>query len=164
MVSSHNDLKPENILFDGQRVWLIDWEAAFRNDRYSDLAAMANFVANDEAEEEVYLREYFGRAPDERQRARFFLMRQVSHLFYAMAYLLLGSGWRPYPSMGDAGEPGLPVGNAPDFAEFHRRLWAGGVNLKENQMKMVYGRVHLERLFENVRRPRFEDALRIVSR
>ena len=29
MVSSHNDLfKPDNILFDGQRVWLVDWEAA----------------------------------------------------------------------------------------------------------------------------------------
>ena len=27
MVSSHNDLKPENMLFDGQRLWLVDWEA-----------------------------------------------------------------------------------------------------------------------------------------
>ena len=29
LVASHNDLKPENILFDGDRVWLVDWEAAF---------------------------------------------------------------------------------------------------------------------------------------
>lgn len=42
MVSSHNDLfKPDNILFDGQRVWLVDWEAAFLNDRYADLAVVA---------------------------------------------------------------------------------------------------------------------------
>ncbi|MBI1809034.1 MAG: hypothetical protein HYR75_03990, partial [Gemmatimonadetes bacterium] len=28
MVSSHNDLfKPDNMLFDGQRLWLVDWEA-----------------------------------------------------------------------------------------------------------------------------------------
>src|SRR4051812_41980224 len=42
VVSSHNDLKPENMVFDGERVWLVDWEAAFLNDRYSDLAVMAN--------------------------------------------------------------------------------------------------------------------------
>ena len=41
MVSSHNDVfKPDNILFDGQRVWLVDWEAAFLNDRYADLAVV----------------------------------------------------------------------------------------------------------------------------
>jgi len=35
MVSSHNDLfKPDNIVFDGQRLWLVDWETAFLNDRY----------------------------------------------------------------------------------------------------------------------------------
>jgi len=45
MVSSHNDLKPENVLFDGERVWLVDWEAGFLNDRYLDLAVVSNFVA-----------------------------------------------------------------------------------------------------------------------
>jgi aminoglycoside phosphotransferase (APT) family kinase protein len=49
MVSSHNDLKPENILFDGDRVWLVDWEAAFLNDRYQDLAVVANFVVTNDA-------------------------------------------------------------------------------------------------------------------
>ena len=52
MVSSHNDLfKPDNILFDGQRVWLVDWEAAFLNDRYADLAVVANLVVTNDAEE-----------------------------------------------------------------------------------------------------------------
>jgi len=60
MVSSHNDLfKPDNILFDGQRVWLVDWEAAFLNDRYADLAVVANYVVTNDAEEKVYLQEYF---------------------------------------------------------------------------------------------------------
>src|SRR5215471_11831390 len=40
-VSNHNDLKPEKILFDGNRVWIADWEAAFLNDRYIDLAVVA---------------------------------------------------------------------------------------------------------------------------
>jgi aminoglycoside phosphotransferase (APT) family kinase protein len=64
IVSSHNDLfKPDNILFDGQRVWLVDWEAAFLNDRYADLAAVANQVVANDEEEMVYLQEYFGAAP-----------------------------------------------------------------------------------------------------
>ena len=58
LFSSHNDLKPENILFDGDRVWLVDWEAAFLNDRYHDLAVVANFVVTNDAEEEAYLRKY----------------------------------------------------------------------------------------------------------
>lgn len=41
LVSSHNDLT-RNILFDGKKVWVIDWEAAFQNDRYVDLAIVAN--------------------------------------------------------------------------------------------------------------------------
>ena len=95
MVSSHNDLfKPDNILFDGHRVWLVDWEAAFLNDRYADLAVVANLVVTNEAEERVYLQEYFGQPPDAYQLARFFLMQQVAHIFYAMAFLLLGSSGR----------------------------------------------------------------------
>ena len=73
LVSSHNDLfKPDNILFDGQRVWLVDWEAAFLNDRYADLAVVANQVVSNEAEEGAYLQEYFGQPPNSYQSARFY--------------------------------------------------------------------------------------------
>ena len=90
MASSHNDLfKPDNILFDGNRVWLVDWEAAFLNDRYVDLAVVANLLVTSEADETNYLQQYFGKPPDPYQRARFFLMQQIVHLFYAMAFLWL---------------------------------------------------------------------------
>jgi thiamine kinase-like enzyme len=36
LVSSHSDPVPLNILFDGNRLWLIDWENAFRNDPLVD--------------------------------------------------------------------------------------------------------------------------------
>jgi len=154
MVSSHNDLfKPDNILFDGHRVWLVDWEAAFLNDRYADLAVVANLVVTNDAEERIYLQEYFGEPPDRYQSARFFLMQQVAHIFYALGFLWLGSSGKPI----DWSE------NAPEFRDFHRRMWDGEVNLADNQMKIVYGRVHLERLLQNVQRARFNEALRIVS-
>jgi hypothetical protein len=154
MVSSHNDLfKPDNILFDGQRVWLVDWEAAFLNDLYADLAVVANLVVTNEAEERVYLREYFGQPPDAYQLARFYLMQQVAHLFYAMVFLLVGS----------AGQQLNLSEKAPDFRDFHRRIWAGEVNLADKQTKILYGMVHWERLLENTRQARFNEAVRIVS-
>jgi aminoglycoside phosphotransferase (APT) family kinase protein len=153
MVSCHNDLKPENILYDGQRIWLVDWQAAFVNDRYFDLAIVANFVANDGSEERTYLQEYFAQPPDEDPLARLFLMRQVMHMMYAAVFLLLGSSGKPV----DQSE------KTPEFRYFHQRIWAGEVNLADNDMKTVYGRVHWKQLLQNVRRAQFDKALRIVS-
>jgi thiamine kinase-like enzyme len=153
MVSCHMDLKPENILFDGQHVWLVDWKAAFINDRYFDLAVAASFLVDNDADELTYLGRYFGQPPDEYQRARFFLMRQVLHMLSATVFLLLGS----------AGKPINLSDELASFRDFHRRIWAGEVNLVDNDLKIVYGRVHWERLLQKMRQPQFEEALRIVS-
>ena len=91
MVSCHMDLKPQNIVFDGERMWLIGWQAAMVNDRYFDLAVATDFVAADERDESTLLERYFGEPPDEMQRARFFLMKQVVHMLSAAVYLMLGS-------------------------------------------------------------------------
>jgi hypothetical protein len=153
-VSSHNDLKPENILFDGERVWLVDWEAAFLNDRYVDLAVVANFAVNSEADEQAYLQRYFGKPAGENRLARFFLMRQVAHVFYALVFLSLAAG---------AGKAVDTRVEAPDFRDFHRRMLAGEVSLAEADAKLQYGLVHLKQIQENVRTPRFQEALQIVS-
>jgi thiamine kinase-like enzyme len=156
LVSSHNDLKPENILFDGERVWLVDWEAAFLNDRYSDLAVMANFVVRNDAEEEVYLQTYFGEAAGEYRLARFYLMRQVVHMFYAMAFLLAGSSGRPV-------EPNETTKTTPAFRDFHNSIWSGEVTLATDEAKAEYGTIHMNQLLQNVAEARFQDALRIVA-
>jgi thiamine kinase-like enzyme len=153
MVSCHNDLKPENILFDGRRVWLVDWKAAMVNDRYFDLAIAGNFLVANDAEEKAYLQEYFGQPPVEYQLARFFLMRQVMHMLYAALFLLLGSSNKPI----DLSE------KLPSFRDFHQRIWAGEVNLTDDDRKTVYGRIHWEQLLQNMRQARFDEALRIVS-
>jgi len=154
MVSCHNDLfKPDNMLFDGDRLWLVDWEAAFPNDRYADLAVVANLVVTNDAEERAFLQEYFEQPPDEFQLARLFLMRQIAHMFYTMAFLLLGG---PGNSI-DWNEP------VPGYEDFHRRFWAGEIKLTDNQTKTIYGRVHWERLLRNVGQARYNEARRIVS-
>lgn len=154
IVSCHSDLKPENVLFDGERVWLVDWQAGFLNDRYFDLGIVANFTVTDEVGERNYLEAYFERPPDEYECARFYLMRQVLHMFYATVFLMLGC----------AGQPVKPEDTPPAFADFHRRIWAGEVNLADLRSRVMYGRVHWERLLSNVRQPRFEDALSTVKR
>jgi len=153
MVASHNDLKPPNMLFDGERLWLIDWEAAFLNDRYNDLAVMANFVVTNGAVEEIYLRTYFGEAAGEYSLARFYLMRQIVHLFYAMVFILLGSSGKPIDS-------NAPV---PDFRDFHSRIWTGEVSLDTGETKVQFGRVHMNQLLQNAQTAQFQEALRIVS-
>ena len=74
-------------------------------------------------------------------------------MFYAMVFLLLGSSGKPI----DWSE------SVPEFRDFHRRIWAGEVNLADHQMKTVYGRVHSEQLLRNVRQARYNEALRIIS-
>ena len=153
LVSCHNDLKPENILFDGNRVWLVDWEAAFLNDRYVDLAILANFVVTNDAEETIYLQTYFGEAAGEYRLARFYLMRQIVNMFYVMVFLLLGSSGKPI-------EPDVSV---PAFRDFHNRIWRGAISLASIEMRLQYGRVHMNQLLLNMRTTKFEVALQIVS-
>src|SRR5262245_50881566 len=153
-VSCHNDLKPENIAFDGDRIWLVDWEAAFLNDRYLDLAVVANFAVNSEADEQAFLRAYFSEAAGEYRFARFFLMRQVLHIIYAMVFLPLAAA---------AGKAVDTKQDVPCFEDFHRRMLDGEVDLADADSKLKYGLVHLKQVQENLHTSRFQDALRIVQ-
>ena len=152
-VSCHMDLRPENILYDGSRIWLSGWQAAFVNDRYFDLAVVANFAVHNEEDERMYLEKYFGQPPDAYQSSRFFLMRQILHMLSAAVYLLLGSAGKPIP----------PAGDPPTFRGFHDRIWAGEIDLADNDLKVVYGKVHWQQLLQDRRTPRMDEALRIVG-
>ena len=153
MVSSPNDLfKPDNIVFDGKRVQLVDWEAAFLNDRYADLAVVGNQVVANDEEEAIYLREYFGRAPDAYQRARYHLMQQLTHLFYTMAFL----------SRLRRASQSIGVERCRNSGTISG-VCGRGRNLVDKDAKIIYARVHWERLARNVRQARYREALGVVS-
>ena len=155
-VASHNDLKPQNMVFDGNRLWLVDWESAFLNDRYADLAVVANFFVTNNAQEEALLNIYFGEPAGEYRRARFYLMRQAMHMFYASLLILL------------AVRSGLTIDadlSAPDFREYHRRLIADldEVNVATAEGQVQYAKVHLNEALRNMRSPRFAEAVALVG-
>jgi len=151
-VSCHTDVKKDNILFDGAKAWLVDWEAAFLNDRYVDLVALANFIITSPEEETAFLTNYFGEVPSDYQRARFFLVQQVIHLF---CFVLCASECSP-------GQPVDVNQQTPTFREFHNGLWAGNINLGDNYYKLQYALVHLQQFLHNIQQPRFEESLKVV--
>lgn len=153
-VSCHNDQKPDNVLFDGKKVWLVDWEAAFANDRYTELAVVANFVLTDETDEKEYLKIYFGEGLRLYHEARFFLMRQVMHLIYGSFFMLLATK--------DGSAVDL-LTEVPGFRAFHDRLWKGELHLLDKVIQVQYARVHLEQVRHNLQLKRFEESLRLVA-
>ena len=153
-VPCHNDCKPENILYDGERPWLVDWEAAFPNDRYTDLAVVGNFVVTNEIEEKEYLRRYFGTEPDEYQQARFFLMSQLMHVFYFIFFMKIVHA---------DGTPIDPDAPKPEFRDFHNRIWSGEISLKGNEARLDYAWTHMQQFVRNMQLKRSDDSLRIVS-
>lgn len=154
LVACHNDLKPDNILFDGNRIWLVDWEAAFANDRYTELAVVANFwLENGEEEEQLYLHRYFGEEPGEMRMARFFVMRQIMSCIYGAYFLFLATQGGLSPSWQDNGE---------SFESFHRKLVNFDVYLLDANMQMQYGLLHLKRALEQMRTPRFHAAISVL--
>jgi HAD superfamily hydrolase (TIGR01509 family) len=73
----HNDLLPANVLFDGDRVWLLDFEYAGMNDRFFDLGNLSvNSQFTDESDE-LLLTVYFGGMTNARW-ARLQLMKLMS--------------------------------------------------------------------------------------
>jgi Predicted choline kinase involved in LPS biosynthesis len=154
LVASHNDLKPQNMRFDGNRLWLVDWESAFLNDQYVDLAIVANFFVKDEAGEEGYLGAYFGEPAGEYRLARFYLVRQAVSMFYATLLLL------------EASRAGLSIDadmSASGFREYHQDLVADKVDMMNAGAKLQYGMIHLREALRNMRTPRFEKAVARVS-
>jgi aminoglycoside phosphotransferase (APT) family kinase protein len=135
LVSSHNDPNPRNVLFDGERLWLIDWETAFRNDPLVDIAVICNeFAASSELSAAV-LRAWLGRAPDARLQARLLVMRQLVCLYYSC---LLLAGFAMAPDNVPDGDLG-----APSVEQFTRDVAQGRIVAGARQTTYILGKMYL---------------------
>ena len=150
-VSSHNDPVPSNILFDGERLWLIDWELAYRSDPFVDVAIVLDNLARSPELADILLKAYLGRELDEALVNRFVAIRAFTRLYYA-GVLLSASAAASW--MKD--DPDLSV---PTVAEFQQDVRAGLVKPGAPQTKHILGKMFLVSSMSGIDTPGFEVAV-----
>jgi hypothetical protein len=153
-VSSHNDPNPRNIIFDGARLWLIDWETAYRNDPLVDAAILLDQLAATPGRVEAFLQAWLGAAPDAALRARLVLMRSLTRLYYAGLAL---SGFAAAPR--DRPDADL---NAPSPAEFQALFERGQLEAAAPATLYILGKMQLAGFLAGVAAPGFTEALAIA--
>jgi len=147
-VSSHNDPVPGNILFDGERLWMIDWESACRNDPLVDIAIMSDGIARSPELEDILLQSCFGRAPDEPLRARLRLARALTRLYYA-GVMLSASATAPRAAAD------MDV-TAPTLADFREAYRSGRLKAGTPASLHVRGKMYLAAFLSDVATPGFD--------
>ncbi len=150
-VSSHNDPIPSNILFDGKRLWLIDWESAYRNDPLIDVAIMLDSLAPSPELEHLLLRAWLGRGPDDVLCARLALVRALTRLYYAGVLLSASAA---------AGRGKLDSDlSAPTVAEFQQAIREGRLQPGLPETKHILGKMFLASFISGVTPPGFDAAV-----
>jgi thiamine kinase-like enzyme len=140
LVSSHNDPNPRNLIWDGERVWLVDWQAAFLNDPMLDLAIIANYFAPEPTDEEALLGAYLGSSPCRRRLERLRLMRQVGRIYYGVMMINSAAGWVP-PNRARRLQ-------APPHAEVIAEIANGRISLAEPSDRFAYGAAMLNMVLD----------------
>ncbi len=131
-VSAHNDINPRNVLFDGQRLWLVDWELAFGNDPFADVANITNNFSEVPDVDRLVLEGWLGRSPDDDIMHRLTLMRDLHRLFSGCLLLIEFIGTRdPEPEL---------TALTPD--EFRAAIGRGELR-GTPELLLVLGKMHL---------------------
>ena len=86
-VLCHQDLVPDNFIFDGENLFLVDWEYADWGDPMYDLAALCIEHQFDEEEKEMVLQNYF-QTPTEKERVHLEMMCMLYSLRDALWYFI----------------------------------------------------------------------------
>ncbi len=81
--ASHNDPNPRNVLFDGERLWLIDWETAYRNHPLIDVAILVDNFSPQPTLEAELLQAWAGREVDADLTHDLKLAKSLIRLYYA---------------------------------------------------------------------------------
>lgn len=150
-VSSHNDANPRNILFDGQRLWLIDWESAYCNDPLIDVAILLDSFDFSVADEDALLRACFGSTVSDAMRQRLALAHALTRLYFAGVFLSAAAA-----APRDQPERELA---APDLATFRQAFQTGLIRPGTQHAKLILGKMYLAAFMTGNRPPGFDAAV-----
>jgi aminoglycoside phosphotransferase (APT) family kinase protein len=150
-VSTHNDPNPRNLLSDGSRLWLIDWETAYRNDPLVDVAILLDQLAPTPALEEALLHAWHGGPLDAQTHARLAVIRPVTRLYYAgLTFVMFAGAPRDKPLTDLA---------APTVEEFRAMVDDGRLSATGADTLLTLGKMQLAGFLAGIAAPGFEDAL-----
>jgi len=151
LVPSHNDVTPRNVLFDGQRLWLIDWESAYRNDPLVDAAIVLDSFGFPRELEDLLLAASLGRMPGGGDRRRLAIVRALTRLYFAGVFLSASAAsWQAAPDDDLA---------APTAAQFRRALRDGSLAPGTPRTRHVLGKMYLDSFLTGTPPPDFEAAV-----
>jgi hypothetical protein len=134
-VSSHNDPVPRNVLFDGKRLWLVDWESAYRNDPLVDVAIALDGFARSPELEQILLRAWRPHESDTSFSDRLAKVRALTRLYYAGVLLSASSA-----ASGPLADRDL---SAPSAEAFRRAVRDGRINPGSPEAKHMLGKMYL---------------------
>ncbi len=149
-VSSHNDPVPRNILFDGERLWLIDWESAYRNDPLVDAAIMLDNLAPAADLQRLFVQAWLGRMPDDAFHVRLGQVRALTRLYYAGVLLSASAA-----ASGALADTDLA---APTAAQLRRAISDGRLRPGAADTKHVLGKMYLASFLTEVAPPGLDAA------
>jgi aminoglycoside phosphotransferase (APT) family kinase protein len=152
LVSCHNDPNPRNILFDGERVWLVDWELAFCNDPLVDLAILTTELLQAPKLEDVVLEAAFGKIPNGRLRARLGVIRLLTRLYYGCIVLDSLAEALPIPP-----DIGLAASSP---AAFRAAVAEGRLASGTPETAYAFGQMSLAAFIDGLATPGFNEMLR----
>jgi hypothetical protein len=134
LVSSHNDPNPRNMIFDGDRIWLVDWELASCNDPLFDLAILTiDLAVTPELANTLCVAA--GRPPSRALMARLTITRLLARLFYGCIALEAFAGQQR--TVPEDRIDGLSP------AEFHIAVREGRLKRGGSELAWAFGKMSL---------------------
>ena len=136
LVPSHNDLNPANVLWDGERVWLVDWEQSGLTHPYYDMASLSTFLVIDD-DVALGLVTAQENAPLSAEQAELFLaLRRLAMVFYATIFFSLGTLEGNVPDTLD---------EVPSIGEVYASIGRGALSLRSPEGQAGFGAAMLKR-------------------